>query len=290
MKISTMIRPLAAILLSATFAAAVAPPSKELRERFGLDDHYQKCVVLDGFPIVASASVKDEAVLETAHIISKMLDGRGDILRALARDKIRFGIMAVTERTCDLPEHSDLTPPAYWNVRARGLGATRERPCVSCGEENVLHNPGDPYSTESILVHEFAHAIHLVGLASVDPEFDSRLNKTYQAALAKGLWKGTYASENKEEYWAEAVQSWFDTNRENDAIHNHVNTREELREYDPALAALCEEVFPDNSWRYIRADHPSRKNESHLKDLDRSKLPAFEWSREELDAYEKVKD
>jgi hypothetical protein len=49
-------------------------------------------------------------------------------------------------------------------------------------------------------------------------------------------------------------------------------------------------VFPDNSWRYVRADDPTRKNESHLKDLDRSKLPAFEWSREELDAYEKVKD
>jgi len=28
------------------------------------------------------------------------------------------------------------------------------------------------------------------------------------------------------EYWAEAVQSWFDTNREPDHDHNHVNTRD----------------------------------------------------------------
>lgn len=275
---------------SASIQAQVKAPDADLRSRFKLDPHYQKCLVVETFPIVASEKVPDEALEEAAHTIRHMLDGRADILRALGDNRIRFGIMAVTERTCDLPEHSDLTPPAYWNVRARGLGATRERPCVSCGAENILHNPGDPYSTESILVHEFAHAIHLIGLASVDPDFDARLAKTYQAALAKRLWKGTYASENKEEYWAEAVQSWFDTNRENDAIHNHVNTRKELKAYDPGLAALCKEVFGKNSWRYVRADHPSRRDEPHLKKLDRSQLPTFAWTPAELEAYEKVEE
>ncbi|RYD47507.1 MAG: hypothetical protein EOP85_05335, partial [Verrucomicrobiaceae bacterium] len=80
---------------------------------------------------------------------------------------------------------------------------------------------------------------------------------------------------------AEAVQSWFGTNRENDAIHNHVNTREELIEYDPALAKLCEEIFGKNKWQYRRADDRARRNEPHLKDLDRSKLPVFAWTREE---------
>ena len=51
--------------------------------------------------------------------------------------------------------------------------------------------------------------------------------------MEEGLWKGKYAATNFHEYWAEGVQSWFDTNRENDHDHNHVNTREELKDVRP---------------------------------------------------------
>lgn len=265
--------------------AGVEPPTPELRERLHLADHYQKCLMVGPFPVIASEKVPDAALEEAAHTVRMMLEGRDDILAALAENKVRLGIMAVSERTCDLPEHSDLEPSTYWNFRARGLGATDERPCVSCGEENLLHNPGDPYSTESIMVHEFSHAIHEMGLNTVDPTFDKRLRAAFRAAVDKGLWKGKYAGSNHMEYWAEAVQSWFDTNRENDAIHNHVNTREELIEYDPGVAALCNEVFGDNEWRYVRADDPSRKDEPHLKHLDRSKLAPFAWTGEERASY-----
>lgn len=266
--------------------ALVKPPTEELRKNFKLDPHYQKALVVEGFPIVASAEVPDPALQEAAAVVEDMLINRPDVLRKLAENKIRLGIMAVDERTCDLPEHSDLTPAAYWNRRARGLGASHERPVVSCGEENLLHNPGDHYLTESIMVHEFAHAIHLMAINDLDPTFDKRLKTTYEAAMEKGLWKDMYAAENSREYFAEAVQSWFNTNRENDAIHNHVNTREELIEYDPDLAKLCAEVFGENDWRYVRADDPSRQNEAHLKNLDRSKLKPFAWTEEEQAAFD----
>ncbi len=257
-----------------------------LREEFNLAPFYQKVVLVEGFPVVSSEKVNDAAVIESAVVVRGMLDGREDIFRSLAKEKIRLTVMATSERTCDVPEHSDLTPKSFWNRRARGLGATRERPSVSCAEENVLCCKGDPYSTESILVHEFAHAIHIMGLEKLDPTFDKRLKETYDAAMAAGKWKGMYAAENHAEYWAEAVQSWFGTNRENDAIHNHVNTREELIEYDPELAKLCEEIFGKNKWQYRRADDKARKNEPHLKNLDRRKLPVFEWSKEEQEAKE----
>lgn len=281
----------ASFLLLAVALAAVEvadPIPKETKERFELDPFYRKSVVLaGGFPVVGSEKVSDAALLEAAHIVRSMLDGRDDILRAMARNRVRLTVMAVPERTCDVPEHSDLTPPAYWNRRARGLGATPHRPSVSCGEENLLCCPGDPYSTENILVHEFAHAIHQMGLSTVDPTFDRRLREAYDAALKDGKWKDCYAAENHFEYWAEGVQSWFDTNRENDAIHNHVNTREELKDYDPALAALCREIFGDKEWRYRRADDPARKDEPHLKGLDRSTLPTFAWTEEERNAPQK---
>ncbi len=278
------------LLLAAPLAAmeVVHPIPRKTVKHFQLDPFYRKAVSLAGdFPVVGSEKVSDAALLEAAHIVNSMLDGREDILRALADNRVRLTVMAVSERTCEVPEHSDLTPRAFWNRRARGLGPTRHRPSVSCGEENLLNCPGDPYPTENILVHEFAHAIHQMALASIDPTFDRRLKETYDAALKDGKWKNCYAADNHSEYWAEAVQSWFDTNRENDAIHNHVNTRAELKEYDPALAKLCEEIFGDKEWRYRRADDPARKDEPHLKTLDRSKLPAFAWTEEELNALEK---
>ena len=64
------------------------------------------------------------ALLEAAYLIDKMLSKRPDILEALVRNKVRFAVMAATELTTDIPEHSDLKPNKYWDKRARGLGAT----------------------------------------------------------------------------------------------------------------------------------------------------------------------
>jgi len=276
------------VLLHIPASAEVSPISPELRAKFNLDEHYQKVIVVPDFPIVGSEKVPDAAIEEAAHTVRSMLADRDDILKKLAENKIRMGIMTVSERTLDIPEHSDLTPAAFWNRRARGLGASKERPCISCAEENLLNNHGDPYNTESITVHEFAHAIHLMGLNDLDNTFDARLQAVYKAALKKGLWKDKYAASNHTEYWAEAVQSWFGANRENDDQHNFVNTRKELIEYDPGVAALCKEVFGDNEWQYVRADDPSRKDEVHLKNLDRSKLQTFAWTDKEKKEYDAV--
>ena len=114
---------------------------------------------------------------------------------------------------------------------------------VPAEPQNVLRYPGDPYDTESILVHEFAHAMHDMGLKRVDEEFDPRLQAIYDEAMAEGLWEGKYAATNHHEYWAEGVQSYFDTNRPPDHDHNHVDTRDELAEYDPRLFELIDETF-----------------------------------------------
>lgn len=280
MKLNT----LAAILLLTLPLAAetsVSPVSKEVRTKFDLDPFYKKQLLAGLFPLVSSEKTSDAALSEAAVIVRGMLSSREDILAALADAKIRLTVMAASERTTDVPEHSDLEPPDFWDKRARGLGPTRERPSISCGEENLLNLKGDPYPQENILVHEFAHAIHLTALDTLDPTFDQRLKDLYTTALAEGKWKGTYAAENHAEYWAEAVQSWFGTNRENDAIHNHVNTPEELTAYDPPLAALCREVFGKTKWQYRRADDPARKDEPHLKSLDRGTLPEFKWESED---------
>ena len=68
----------------------------------------------------------------------------------------------------------------------------------------MLNYKGDPYSTENIMIHEFAHAILSMGLRTVAPTFQPRLSKVYEAAKAKGLWKKTYAISNISEYGPKA--------------------------------------------------------------------------------------
>ena len=260
------------------------PPPTTVRETFKLDPFYVQWLEVEGLPIVASAKVDPYALKEAAWLIQKMVGHRQDILQALAKNNVRFAVMAYNELTTQIPEHSDLQPDYYWDRRARGLGSTPARPAVSCGEENLLNYEGDPYSTENILVHEFAHAIHQMGLNTVDPSFDERLKVLYDAAVEKGLWENTYAITNKAEYWAEGTQSWFDTNRANDDQHNHVDTRDKLKEYDPALAALLTEVYGDRDWRYTKA--VTRLSLLHLQGFNPEASPKFEWPRELIELAE----
>lgn len=247
----------------------------ELKERLKLTNFYQKYLSANGFPVLGSEKVSDFAMLEAGYLVNLMLAKRPDVRRALIESKSRLMVMAYNELTTDVPEHSKLKPKKFWDRRARGLGGSPTDPVASCAEENLLCFPGDPYHAECILIHEFAHMMHLRGVNRVDKTFDDRVKQCYENAMQQGLWKGKYAATNKNEYWAEGVQSWFDNNRPPDHDHNHVDTRKELAEYDPGLARLCKEVFGDTVLRYVRPTE--RKQLGHLSGYDVRKSPTFAW-------------
>ena len=251
----------------------VKPVPDSVRRSLDLVPFYQKYLNLSGLPILGSTNVSDYAMREAAWIVRNMLAHHPEILKVMATNRARLVVMASNEYTTDVPEQANRTPKIFWDRRARGLGG---RIC-SCGEENLLNFSNDPYSTENILIHEFGHAIAGVGMRAIDPTFNQRLREAYQKAVDSGLWKGTYAGSNQAEYWAEGVQDWFDNNRENDAQHNHVNTRAELKEYDPELAKLCAEVFGELSWRYQKPVQRPPKQREHLKGFNASKSPRFKW-------------
>jgi hypothetical protein len=244
----------------------------------GYDPFYEKVVDSSGIPVMGSAKVSDHGLKEAAYLIDRMLEHRPEVRAAMIKNKVRFVVMAYDERTTQVPEQRGMTPKDFWDVRARGLGASRRTPIVSCGEENLLNYEGDPYKGENILIHEFGHAIHGLGLNDVDKTFNKRLRAAYDEALAKGLWKGTYAATNPGEYWAEAVQDWFNCNLvPPDFQHNEVNTREELNRYDPGVSALAAEVFGDTSWRYVPPNLRDARERGHLAGYDPAKAPVFSW-------------
>ena len=267
--------PNVAATASASASAAlsvIGPPPPELNA----PAFYRKYLAADGYPILASEKVNDYALREAAYLINLMLAKRPDVRAAMIKSGSRLCIMAHNEFTTELPGWEHLKPKDYWDARARGMGGSQRDPLCSCAEENLLAFPGDPYAAENILIHEFAHNIHLRGMVNVDPTFDARVKTTYDAAMAAGLWKGKYASVNHHEYFAEGVQSWFDNNRRNDHDHdhNHVHTRALLLEYDPGLAALCREVFGDTVLKYTK---PATRLRDHLAGYDPATAPRFTW-------------
>ena len=107
----------------------------------------------------------------------------------------------------------------------------------------ALHLPSDVYRQESIMVLEFGHTIWEMGVFFLSDRVaqQASLVGAYDQAMANGLWSQTHAATDWCEYWAIATQAWFNCGNESnppDGAYNHVNTRAELLDYDPALASL----------------------------------------------------
>lgn len=219
-------------------------------DSLNLDPWYKKYVDVNGIPLCSSWRCPDSALVaghNTLWAMTSMLSD--DVMNALRKAGTRVTMMGRYEGTTDVPEHAYLAADTTlnWDLRARGLGGDLEFPLTSCAEENVLGYQIDKYHAEDILIHEFAHSVHLVGIVQVDPDINDRLEKLLQNAIEKDLWWNTYRTTDIAEYFAEGVQDWFNVNAEMDhpdGKHNYVNTRDELKERDPGLWQLLSEYFP----------------------------------------------
>jgi hypothetical protein len=212
---------------------------------FSFDPFYEKYCDAKGIPIISSGEVDDLALQQTYTIVMNMLFAVPDIHQELVSKGVYFGVIGKDERLMSIQEYS-LMDSEYWDQCARGLGGGIERLLTTTAEENLLCLPNDRWYGENIAVHEFAHTISILGLGD---NFDSlflEFTEIYEKALEQGLWENTYAGSDLQEYWAEGVQSYFNANIQSvlgDGVHNHVNTRGELAEYDPALYDFISDIF-----------------------------------------------
>jgi hypothetical protein len=242
-------------------ASMIAAPPAAL----GLDPFYRKHADAFGIPIVSSELVPDTALLMARDIVNYMLLKRPDVRQAMIARQSRVLIMAESEGEMDLPERSTWSKPAkddrrltdgeranydtpngigamtaqqYWNNRARGMGGN----ITSAAEENILGYPGTKYFGEHILVHEFSHNI-MGALQRADPALHAEIAPAYEAAKAKGLYKGQYAINTVAEYFAEGSQWWFWSNIEFYDGDTRVQSPNDLKAYDPALYTILERVY-----------------------------------------------
>ena len=249
---------LAAAPGSGSKAAAVSPPPAALR----LDPFYAKYLDAGGIPVVGSARVPDRALEVARDVVLAMVAKRPDVRAELVRRGARIGVMAREEGTMDLPEHRHWKKPErgdgrltlceqktwaaieamsdrdYWNSRARGTGGI----FTTVGAENLLAEPGTRYFGESILVHEFSHAI-FSAIERVDPKLHAEVARAYAAAQAEERWARDYAATSLQEYWAEGTQYWFNSNMLARLDDGEILSHQDLRRYDPALFRALEKAY-----------------------------------------------
>jgi alpha-glucosidase len=234
-------------------AGVTAPPDsffEKVREpdRDAARAFYRKYLDVQGMPVVAAAEVSDLALQRAYEIVTHMLAGRPDVLKALVEQGMYLTIIGKDQVYTDLPENRNARNPQYLNERVRGTGGFP----TSFGEENLLSLALDRYDDESIAVHEFCHTIDST-LARLDQTWRERKNAAYQNAVDKGLFLNTYAGSNPSEYWAEIAQAYFDNNRIDNWNHGPIGTREQLKIYDPEGYELVRTTFnlsPEQDWRY----------------------------------------
>ena len=86
--------------------------------------------------VSGSSRVSDNALRRACYTLRFLFAGHSRVRNSFYRLSGRVALIGRTEGTNWIPEHSNL--PAWWNDRARGLGATTHAPVSTGGEENVL--------------------------------------------------------------------------------------------------------------------------------------------------------
>jgi len=242
---------------TATTTTTTLPQPACTVESTGIDDDfYRKACEQADITVVAAESVDDMALEAAATRMSGLLTARPDLAASVAASINGVAVIGQDQRITDLPEFEEIYmihPGTDWHRLGRSFPDTDEIPVATGAEENLLCLESDRFEGEDMFVRDFGWTIRRFGISLVDHDLDQAIEHAYGRAIAADLWRNTVAEVNSDMYWAEGVQSFFDANNEEtdekDQIHNHVDTRGELRVYDPFLYELLVRAFGDTEWR-----------------------------------------
>ena len=209
-----------------------------------------------GVTVKSSGAVEKSTLQEAAKILDVMLSKRSDVVEKMLANGAELAVYGKGESAYSIPEHRATYDPDMYYVE--GYGGMVGNPVASIYDANVLRllKKDSPdhytsYENESVLVHEFGHSIHLLGVDSI-PELKAEFDAVYQSAKAKNLWPNSYAISNREEYFATCTAIWFNVMSESsdgswDGVRGPVNTREELKTYDADMYNFLAKLYPETA-------------------------------------------
>lgn len=192
-----------------------------------------------------------------AQVDAELAKTETGIAANMAEHGCSLAIYSPQQNAYFIPEHRYNFRNSMYDVE--GYGGNFSNNCVSSiAERNVLRTKGNAdtvlntaYPDENILIHEFGHCIKSVGIESLeDQALANELFAAYENAKDSGLWPNTYRISNSDEYFATMCAVWFNVMDEvdnwNDGTRCPLNTREELKKYDPVSYAFFEKILPSD--------------------------------------------
>lgn len=223
-----------------------------------LNYYTQSLVAGSGIVIKANSRVNPQTLTKAAAQVDVELGKtESGIAAQMASYDCSLAVYASRENAYLIPEHRGGYDPEMYDVE--GYGGSTYNSCVSSiSERNVLRTRGnaDPflntsYPNENILIHEFGHAVRSVGIETMaDTALSDEFYSAYENAYLTGLWPNTYAIGNSDEFFATLSAIWFNVMAEkpdwSDGVRSPINTREELKDYDPTSYAFFEKIYPSD--------------------------------------------
>ena len=212
--------------------------------------YYQKYIDAGGIAIMGSDFLEDAYFYAARAVVLKMTAKRPDLRKHLTPIREHrpltnaVGNLRVPRRTFRLilshPEIEQIDIPEVRSPRRKIGWCTLDKCLITVQREplkNEIHT--------SVLIHEFAHALHYA-INRVDPTFEDRLKAAYDAVLGdpESFWSGdpgAAALEGFSEYWAFSAERWFA--RLSLPTRHGAWQHKRFREKDPLMYELLAEWF-----------------------------------------------
>ena len=209
-----------------------------------------------GILVKASDDVQQSSLVEAASQIDHMLGKtENGIAERMAEYGASLALYGPHENAYFIPEHRNAWDPDMYEVEGYG-GSQYNDGVSSIAEKNVIRVLDGPaenqtgYRNENILVHEFGHAVKLLGMDLLeDPSLHNEFVELYNSRKQLGMWPNTYAISNEDEFFATMCTVWFSVMEESpdwsDGVRGPVNTRDDLMKYDPETYEFFSRIFPE---------------------------------------------
>lgn len=207
----------------------------------GLNNYYGKYINCSGIPVIAAASVPDEALLIASETVEFMVSDLGNVRSQLITDGNYVALYPDGGSIGSLPENFSSGP---FTTGAYDNNDTLKAAAVDVA--SILCRPEAGYG--HTLVHEIAHMVDGGALRFIDPASQTRLMSIYNQAIGSGKWNNTYSSTNPKEYLAEGLTIWYGVNwigpeGGGDNNRNNIGTRAQLQVYDSGLYNFINDYY-----------------------------------------------
>ena len=238
-----------------------------------VDFYTQKVETKSGIIIKGDDTVKYSSLeLAVAQVEVELGKPGTGIAETMKKWGCSLAVYSPHENVYMIPEHRYGFRTSMYDLE--GYGGNVWNNCTSSiAEVNITRTRGETgdkylntmYPNENVLIHEFGHCVKSIGIEeNPDQSYADAYFAAYENAVESGMWPNTYAISNSDEFFATMCAIWFnnmdDVSSWDDGTRSPLNTREEMKAYDPMTYAFFESILPSDETLPSPWDVPSPDN------------------------------